>query len=214
MSVRSLIVLLTFAAMGLVSGHPPNPHILPLETFYQGNKPRQPYKGPVDRSGSGLFQACEERIRSWNTWSGGLTGTVQIKALGAPAMTTWSAILQMDRDVKDFRSYDSQVQELNKRTFILTPLSWNGEVAEAAERMVNVQLAWDQGGAEPRIQSLSVNGETFTCMETQESGGAEAGPPPEAAGSNPQPVSTTSRPPQQAADRGVFVPWPKRVSRE
>lgn len=204
----ALLALMTSATMGHPRGSPK------MGQFLQGSSNHQLIcKGQLElvRRDRGQYEACQRRLRNWTVWEGGLTGTVVIKDAGDPPLTSWSVILQVDRDVDDFRSYDSQVQQLNRRTFIMTPFTWNAEVAEVAEGSVSIQMAWAQGGPEPHVASLSINGETFTCMDLDDVQEPEGSPDDT---TEEAPTTTSSGPdPAPPGDRGIFVPWPKRVRR-
>lgn len=133
----------------------------------QGNKRRVPTKIQIDRSGTGYFYSsgCEQRIKSWSGWSGGLSGRIQIKNAGDPALLTWTVVIQLDKSVNKLQSYDSKTEKLDDRTYKLSPANkWSAEVKEQAEKAVNLQVWWNAGEAEPKIRSLYVNGEAFECM--------------------------------------------------
>ena len=129
-------------------------YLLPTSLELQGNKRRQPVKIQYDRSGTGYFYSslCEERVRSWNGWNGGLGGSILVKKKGVTALKTWTVVINLDKDVTSLSSYDAEAEKLDPRTYKLSPKSWNAEVKEAAERTVSVQIKWPQGEAEPKIR--------------------------------------------------------------
>jgi hypothetical protein len=199
---------------------------LPTSLERQGNKKREPPKIQIDRSGTGYFYSsgCEQRVKNWSGWSGGLNGKILVKEAGDPALPAWSVVIQLDKSVDKLQAYDTKTEKLDDRTYKISPLSWNAEIKEEAEKTVNLQVWWPQGEAEPKIRSLYVNGESFECMPDAE----ESNPPPQEASvgqaennSSEAPNNNgTSRPPTTtmktfvptvAGERGIFAPWPKQV---
>ena len=128
--------------------------VVPTAVEVQGNKRRVPYKIQIDRSGTGYFYSsgCEERIKSWKGWNGGLNGKILVKKAGDPALQAWSVVIQLDTEVDKLQAYDSKTDKLDDRTYKISPLSWNSEIKEQAEKNVNVQVWWKAGEAEPRIR--------------------------------------------------------------
>ena len=131
-------------------------YLLPTSVELQGNKKRQPVKIQYDRVGTGYFYSslCEERIQRWNGWSGGLGGSILVKKKGAGAISSWTVVINLDKDVTSLTSYDADAEKLDPRTYKLSAKAWNAEVKENAERTVNVQIKWPQGEAEPKIRYL------------------------------------------------------------
>ena len=129
-------------------------YLLPTSVELQGNKKRQPIKLTYDRSGTGYFYTalCEERIQRWSGWSGGLGGTILVKPKGEGAISSWTVVINLDKDVTKLTSYDADAEKLDPRTYKLSAKSWNAEVKENQERTVNVQINWPQGEAEPKIR--------------------------------------------------------------
>ena len=129
-------------------------YLLPTSLELQGNKKRQPIKLSYDRSGTGYFytSACEKQIKSWNGWGSGLGGTILVKAKGDPAITEWTVVIHLNKEITSLTSYDADAEELDSRTYKLSPKNWNKEVKENAERTVNVQIKWPQGEAEPKLK--------------------------------------------------------------
>ena len=129
-------------------------YLLPTSLELQGNKKRQPIKLSYDRSGTGYFYstACEKQVKSWNGWGSGLGGTILVKKKGDEALTDWTVVIHLNKPVTSLTSYNAKVKEIDSRTFKLGPKDWNKAVAENAERVVNVQIKWPQGEAEPKLK--------------------------------------------------------------
>ena len=53
---------------------------------------------------------------------------------------------------KEGKSETIKTDKLDDRTYKISPLSWNSEIKEQAEKNVNVQVWWKAGEAEPRIR--------------------------------------------------------------
>lgn len=156
-------------------------------------------------------------------------------------MPTWSAFLVLDSDVTDFVSYDGEVSTSEGKTFKISPKQWNGECKEGQERHIGFQFKWPQDSGEPKLVALTVNGIPYTCdatFEGAEAVEAEIDEPPREESptssttrkpqtSRPQTTKPTQKPkpkppaskpvekPELPAntnsERGVFVPWPKKV---
>jgi hypothetical protein len=128
--------------------------VFPTSQELQGNKNRAPYKIQIERSGTGYFYSsgCEERIKSWSGWDGGLNGRILVKTAGDTALSTWTVVIQLNKKVTRLKAYDSNTEKLDDRTYKISPLSWNAKVNEQAGKMVNLQVWWNQGEAEPKIR--------------------------------------------------------------
>ena len=123
----------------------------------QGNKRRVPTKIQIERSGTGYFYSpgCEQRIKSWSGWSGGLSGSILIKKAGDLALTTWTVVINLDKSVNNLQSYDSKTERLDDRTYKLSPANeWSAEIKEEAEKVVGLQVWWNQGEVEPKIRQV------------------------------------------------------------
>jgi len=204
-------------------------YLLPTSVELQGNKKRQPIKLTYDRSGTGYFYTalCEERIQRWSGWSGGLGGTILVKPKGEGAISSWTVVINLDKDVTKLTSYDADAEKLDPRTYKLSAKSWNAEVNENQERTVNVQINWPQGEAEPKIRNLYVNGVAFQCMPDSEDSNDGAlsveavvteeddnSSESDSSSAASTPATTTvahTFTPTVAGERGIFAPWPKKV---
>ena len=129
---------------------------LPTSLESQGNKKREPPKIQIDRSGTGYFYSsgCEQRVKNWSGWSGGLNGKILVKDAGDPALKTWTVVIQLDKSVKKLQSYDSKTEKVDDRTYKISPLSWNAEIKQEAVKTVSLQVWWPQGEAEPKIRHV------------------------------------------------------------
>ena len=100
----------------------------------------------------------------WSTWNGGLEGNILVHDVDDPDMDTWSAFLVFDREISSFTCYDGEVSG-EKQSFKVTPKSWNGESKAGSKRQISISVKWDQNTPEPKLQSMSINGVPFTCLE-------------------------------------------------
>merc|ERR1711935_75441 len=210
--------------------------VLPIDETRQGNKARVPYDLRREGLTYDVEDACKERVRRWSTWNGGLEGNILIHSKDEGDMETWSAFLVFDREVDSFSCYDGElVDDDSKSAFKVTPLAWNGESKAGSQRQIGVSVKWPQNTPEPKLMSLTVNGIPYTCSnddDTSESDTfvVEVQPviaevedederptkPAEKPIETPvAPALVPVTPVEQVAninsERGVFVPWPKKV---
>jgi len=203
--------------------------ILPIDETGQGNKARVVYdlvrKSDVDG-------ACRERVRRWSVWNGGLEGNILIHSKDEGEMSTWSAFLVFDREVESFNCYDGKVVDTtSKSAFKVTPLGWNAESKSGIQRQIGVSVKWPQNTPEPKLISLTVNGIPYTCSNSEEEPIAEpiavekpiAEPitvekpiaePIEVDKPIAKPIEVVEPvelPENLNSERGVYVPWPKKV---
>ena len=96
---------------------------------------------------------CDKRVQSWSGWRGGLGGKIVVKRRIDPAMSTWSLVIGLDKEVKRVWSEDMNTDKMNNRTFKIRPAySWNSEVGEDEEKVVNVHVRWDKKDTSPKIK--------------------------------------------------------------
>jgi len=210
--------------------------ILPIDETRQGNKARVPYDLRREGLTYDVEDACKERVRRWSTWNGGLEGNILIHSKDEGDMETWSAFLVFDREVDSFSCYDGElVDDDSKSAFKVTPLAWNGNSKAGSQRQIGVSVKWPQNTPEPKLMSLTVNGIPYTCsndddtsesdtfvvevqpviaeVEDEDERPAKPAEKPIETPVAPAPVPVT--PVEQVAninsERGVFVPWPKKV---
>ena len=148
---ENVLVLLLMISLSSTS-------VFPTSQELQGNKNRAPHKIQIDRSGTGYFYSsgCEERIKSWSGWDGGLNGRILVKKAGDSGLSTWTVVIQLDKKVKRLQVYDTNTEKLDDRTYKISPLAWNAKVNEQAEKTVNLQVWWNQGEAEPKIRYVQL----------------------------------------------------------
>ena len=96
---------------------------------------------------------CNKRIKKWSGWKGGLDGKIIVKRKVDPAMPTWSLTMALDKDVDRLWSEDMSTDKMNDRTFKIKPAySWNAEVEESEEKVINVHVRWDEEERSPKIR--------------------------------------------------------------
>jgi len=189
---------------------------LPVSPIFQGHKSRLPLRYTMERSYSN--GECDQLIVKWSSWSGssGLDGKVRIKAKGDPAISGWTVTLNFDRDVKSCHVYDAIVSNSSSRNFVASAKSWNRDVAEDAEKVLDVQVTWDSGTQEPKLARINIDGQGYQCI----TGGGPTTPPSPSTphdGSTSAPVQTTTQgvstttAPSPPKKRGIFAQWPKKV---
>jgi len=208
--------------------------ILPIDETRQGNKARVPYDLRREGLTYDVEDACKERVRRWSTWNGGLEGNILIHSKDEGDMDTWSAFLVFDRDVDSFSCYDGELVDTDsKSAFKVTPLGWNAESKAGSQRQIGVSVKWPQNTPEPKLLSLTVNGIPYTCSNDDDSSESdtiievqpvvaevEEDRPSKPAGKPIQkpvapaplaPVTPVEQIANVNSERGVFVPWPKKV---
>jgi len=211
--------------------------ILPLDERGQGNKARVPYDLWREGMTYDVEGACKERIRRWTTWNGGLEGNVLIHTKDEGDMDDWNVFLVFDREVDSFSSYDGElVDSESKSAFKVKskPGSWNEKSKAGQQRQIGISVKWPQNTAEPKLQSLTVNGIPYTCSTagSGESAAVEVSAPEIAAveaeeeaprpvakpiatapvaAPAPAPVQPVELPANAKSERGVYVSWPKKV---
>jgi len=210
--------------------------ILPIDETRQGNKARVPYDLRREGLTYDVEDACKERVRRWSTWNGGLEGNILIHSKDEGDMETWSAFLVFDREVDSFSCYDGElVDDDSKSAFKVTPLAWNGNSKAGAQRQIGVSVKWPQNTPEPKLMSLTVNGIPYTCSnddDTSESDTFVVEVQPviaEVEDEDERPTKPAEKPIEKPvapalvpvtpveqvaninSERGVFVPWPKKV---
>merc|ERR1711971_739923 len=208
--------------------------ILPIDETRQGNKARVPYDLRREGLTYDVEDACKERVRRWSTWNGGLEGNILIHSKDEGDMDTWSAFLVFDREVDSFSCYDGELVDTDsKSAFKVTPLGWNAESKAGSQRQIGVSVKWPQNTPEPKLLSLTVNGIPYTCSnddDSSESGTVIEVQPVVAEVEEDRPSKPAGKPIQKPvapaplapvtpveqianinSERGVFVPWPKKV---
>lgn len=189
-----------------------------VSNFFQ----EQGYCSFQQRSAQG---ACSERITRWSTWNGGLEGNVLVHTKDEPDMDSWSAFFVFDKDV-EFSCYDGIVDDgpTKRKSFKVEPKGWNGESKAGSQRQIGFSARWDQNTAEPRLMSLTVNGVPYTCIdqvdgdgesEAEQQEASEVEEPleiqPVVSEEEEEEVRPVELPQNTNSERGVFVPWPKKV---
>ena len=191
---------------------------LPILPTLQGNKPRVPYR-IQERSGQGYYGSCDKFILRWAGWGSGLDGQIRIKEKGEAAMTNWRVVIEFDKPVTKCHIYDAENKKISDKKYEAKALSWNGAVAEDQEKVLNLQVNWQAGTAEPKPVRINIDGRGFECM----AGGAPSTPDEDEGnvdmtGTQPattKPPSVVTNPPQGVVDgnqeRGIYAKWPKKV---
>ena len=61
--------------------------------------------------------------------------------------------MALDNDVERLWSEDMSTDKMNNRTFKIKPAySWNAEVEENEEKVINVHVRWDEKERSPKIR--------------------------------------------------------------
>merc|ERR1711983_272901 len=210
-SMRPLVLIFTFLSRLCFSSY------LPIDESNQGNKARVAYALAKESSNLG---ACSERILSWSGWNGGLNGAILIHSKDEPDMDDWNVFLVFDEEVEDFKCYDGEVDNSSGKTFKIRPKGWNAASKAGTRRQIGIGIKWPQNSGEPKLNSMVVNGIPYTCGDGDSSEAEslfeiEAEEAVEAEEEDKKPESEEVIPVEQVenvnSERGVYVPWPKKV---
>merc|ERR1711983_194552 len=216
-SMRPLVLIFTFLSRLCFSSY------LPIDESNQGNKARVAYALAKESSNLG---ACSERILSWSGWNGGLNGAILIHSKDEPDMDDWNVFLVFDKEVEDFKCYDGEVDNSSGKTFKIRPKGWNAASKAGTRRQIGIGIKWPQNSGEPKLNSMVVNGIPYTCgdgdsseaeslFEIEAVEAEEAVEAVEAEEEDKEPESEEVIPVEQVenvnSERGVYVPWPKKV---
>jgi len=200
--------------------------IVPIDETRQGNKARVAYDLWREGMTYNVEGACKERVNRWSTWNGGLEGNILIHTKDEGEMENWSVFLVFDREVDSFSCYDGVVVDTSSnQTFKVKPKGWNAKSTAGSQRQIGINVRWPQNSPEPKLLSMVVNGIPYTCSNGDaeelaavevaglETAAVEAEEPVErpAPAPAPAPVEPVELPENTNSERGVYVPWPKKV---
>lgn len=185
-------------------------YYIPISIEFMGNKPRTlAYDLTTRNDQQGL---CATHINAWNSWPGGVTGSIIVHGESDPSIETWVAILAFDKDV-EFKTYDGTVDKSEGKKFTVTPVSWNGPTQAGSQRVLNFQLKFE--GDEPKLVSLTLNGgEEVRCVEAEAKPEEKPETVPEVSPVAEEIIPINDQNNKVAPtenQRGVYVPWPKKV---
>merc|ERR1712029_834221 len=134
--------------------------------------------------------------------------------------------LVFDKEVEDFKCYDGEVDNSSGKTFKIRPKGWNAASKAGTRRQIGIGIKWPQNSGEPKLNSMVVNGIPYTCgdgdsseaeslFEIEAVEAVEAEEAVEAVEEDKEPESEEVIPVEQVenvnSERGVYVPWPKKV---
>ena len=142
-------------------------------------------------------------------------------------MDRWDVFLVFDKALEDFKCYDGDVKKTSEKTYKINPKGWNAASKAGSRRQIGVGLKWPQNSGEPKLVAMTVNGIPYTCgdaspieveaveaeeeEETDERPESEASESSEASEATSQEVVPVELPENVNSERGVYVPWPKKV---
>jgi len=185
-------------------------YYVPLSIEFMGNKA---HILSYDLDEKADLGKCQPFVTAWNTWPGGVTGTILVHSESDPDIETWAVNLEFDRAVS-FKTYDGTPDKSEGKKFTVTPVSWNGVTQAGTVRVVNFQLTHQDADKEVQLVNVGVSGkEEVRCFEDQNvavSNDVEAATPAEVATDDRVDNQVVEKV-QENNERGVFVRWPKKI---